>query len=182
MDTLLYIFILFGLPLLLFLWTWFIGRKELAVYSLPENAEILSRAKKEVFGFKLATTILALICLVPAFFVFFILFIDPRPSTGSGAEVVFLIGLFLFIPIFLSFITIFAGYNKLCLVESDFSAKVILTIPFIPIFLALVAAVTFDITFVLIPLVVFSPQLVGWIVMLFLLSRKRAKFKRKTEF
>ena len=84
-----------GLPVLLFLWMRFVSRKERSVFSRPENAGILGNAKKEVFGFKIVTTILFLLCLVPAIFLFFICFIAPRRSTGSGAEVILLIGLFL---------------------------------------------------------------------------------------
>ena len=166
-----------GLPVLLFLWMRFVSRKERSVFSRPENAGILSNAKKEGFGFKIATTILFLLCLVPAIFLFFICFIAPRRSTGSGAEVIFLIGLFLFIPIILSSATIFAGYNYLCLVKKDRSAKIILTIPFVPIFLTLIAAMSFDWSLAVISLVVFSPQLIGWLVMLYKLSKRRTRFR-----
>lgn len=154
------IFALFSLPIILFFWMLFICGEERSVYSLPENAEILDNAKKEVFGFKLAATIFVLLFLVlPAII----------SCSWLGA-----VGIIFLCPFILSCITIFAGYNYLYLVEKESSAKIILTIPFVPIFLTLVVGMIYW-TFNL--LVVFSPQLIGWLVMLYKLSKRRTRFR-----
>lgn len=151
---------LLGLQVLLFLWMCFVCRKEYSVFSLPENTEILDNAKKEVFGFKLAATIFVLLFLVL-----------PAIISCSWLGTV---GIIFLCPFILSCITIFAGYNYLYLVEKESSAKIILTIPFVPIFLTLVVGMIYW-TFNL--LVFFSPQLIGWLLMLYKLPKGRTRFR-----
>lgn len=154
------IFALFSLPIILFFWMLFICGEERSVYSLPEKAGILDNAKKEVFGFKVAATIFVLLFLVlPAII----------SCSWLGA-----VGIIFLCPFILSCITIFAGYNYLYLVEKESSAKIILTIPFVPIFLTLVVGMIYW-TFNL--LVFFSPQLIGWLLMLYKLPKGRTRFR-----